>query len=1414
MGEKKEENGRLNPRKKIIVLVGIFCVMMLGFVWSGILFMESRYAQNSLLALVNGKIPGHLSLEDLEIDIVAGQIDIAGLQVQGPDKRLLVRVEKLSLDLAWARLLKGEICLSSVRIASSEFDLSLVAGGSLDLVSAFVPPDPPDSAGSENVAAPSGLPLNILINEFVFTRGILSFSLPDNKVTLLVSGLDISILDFNLFNESARFKMGFETGKLTTQGRPIVVNSSQIEVSLGDGSLSGLVIQTGMDGVEMKIHGSVKDVMHSPFLDISMGAGVDLAQAVLLTGMAAPALKGDVLLDLSVKGTLENPGVKISVHSKEATVKAYALQNFKLNAGMKDWLLTLDPSGFSSKQGNLSLAGVINLGKAFPKGVKGALELDEISYDLNAVLEGVALSALPEAGLQTKGRLASRITVQGRGIDPEKIKADITAQLSATGLWVQGMPDSMDADFHADIGLDRFKAGIRSLKLTTPGIVMTGHGSVDIPAREISGHLDLEAADIGQLDRLTRVQGRGNIKVSAEIGGPFTGPTVSLSAVATALGINDILLGNLTLNAGLDRMGRILLDTFSLENQTSSLHGRGWANLFGQAVGGDSGKFIHLDLDLENLDPVHFMASSPLGGDFNGKIMLGGSLGKPVATVEIGGQDLSFNQKQGGNASVKLGFANGVLDVETFQLALGKSLIKGAGQARILDKNLALIKDPQIQLASAGASIFLEDFLPDIAGRLSLEGQVNGRLSNLAGHLTVDGASLGVGGQKIDGFSSKIRIQGQALEIDQMELQVSQGSVIRVKGQVIPMDQTFDILVDSQNFDLTCLNLFEKNGGDGGLLSLDLSARGGFKDPVVKGHLGIQKLVLLQKKQTPMDLWVELKNRRLGINGNLGLAVEGTYHLDTKAFTAALDMEGLNLSPYFNLLGQPRLTGAITGSIRAEGQADQLANTRAFAKFSKIEIVFEDKPFIRLADANLTIEKGLLHLPSVQIEVLETGRLRVKGDGNLNGDLDFEAQGEVPLSVINPLVEEIESATGLIRMTASLKGSLATPLVHGDFQFNGLGMAVEGIEQEFKNIDGHIQLTPDKIEILEFKGALDDGRFDLGGRVGLKTGAVKTIDLKFKAHQLNLEIPDLMDLNLNCDLNLAGTDQASALTGEVILVEGRYYKDVELNLIDTATQRTRKETLVEEKKPPGFLETIGLNVRVHRREPLLVDNNLAYLAISPDLTIQGTAATPLLSGRAQVDSGRIMFQRAEFEVKKGVVDFVNPYKIEPTIDIEGETEIRDWTITLAVSGTPDNLAFKFSSNPPEQHGDILSLIAFGKTTRELRAADGGGRFSAGEMLGGMVADSLGKSVQDATGLDYLAIDTQNKDGAGSGGVNVTVGADLSRQISVKYGVAVRNGETVQRVTSFYKLLENLLMSGYQDTGGSFGGELKYRLEFR
>jgi len=1085
----------------------------------------------------------------------------------------------------------------------------------------------------------------------------------------------------------------------------------------------------------VEIKGSIKEMFTAPLLDIAMETEIKLEQAAMAAGMKTGVPKGKFRADLSVAGGLDNPEVKLSISSGNVEFQDFKIQNSKFKWVMKDGLVTMLPSSLFSDSGNLSLDGEVNLKKAFPKGFQESFDLNEIFYKVNAALDGVQLSALPGIDFLDRGIVTSKVKFEGRGIDPETLRVDIEAELTATELLARGMGEPVDLTIQVDTGLDGGVARIESVRLATPGLVLTGQGQVDIPGKKVSGRVNLAADDLEVLDRLTNARGKGQVTATAQIDGSLSSPVVSLSLLGSNLEINDIILGDLVLNAGLDNDGQIMVDKIFLESQEGSFHAR-------------------------------------------------------------------------------MGLVNGVLDIETIRLARGNSLISGSGQARIMDASFVPVADPVIQMTLSGDTILLEDFFTDMTGGISIDGQVKGQLSNLDGVFAVKGDSLRIRGQGVDSISSKILFQGRTIKIDQMDIQVAKDSVVKVKGKVLPMDQTFDIQVNSDKFDLTCLELVREKQVDSGLLSLNLNARGSFHDPMVNGELGINEIVIFKKKQNPMDFSVELKNRRIGIKGDIGPEIEGEYFLDTMAFAAALDMDSLDLSPYFKLMGRNQFTGTITGHVRAEGRSDQPEQIRAFADFAKIAVALEGKPFVKVRDANLEFKDGQLYIPLTRIELLEKGSLTVKGRGEPGKTLDFDIKGDIPLEAVASLVKEIESATGQILLNASIKGPVEAPLVNGELVFKGLGMAVEGVEQDLKNIEGSIKLTPEKIEILGFKGYLDEGRFDIGGSVELEKWVARSFDIKFNAHQLSLDIPDLMDLSINCDLGLAGSDQASKLKGEIVLLEGRYYKDVELDLIAAATRKTRKIKPVKENSLPDFLKTIALKVDISRREPLLVDNNLAYLEISPDLTIQGTAAMPVLAGRAMVDSGRINFQRTEFEVKKGVIDFVNPYKIDPLIDIEGEIQIRSWIITLAVSGTPDNLEIKFSSSPPEQHGDILSLIAFGKTNRELRSADGGGRFSPEGIFADMMADSLEKSLKDASGMDYLEIDTSDKDNTGSRGVNVTVGTDLSRQISVKYGVDVRNGETVQRVTTIYKLLENLLMSGYQDTGGKFGGELKYRLEFR
>ncbi len=195
--------------------------------------------------------------------------------------------------------------------------------------------------------------------------------------------------------------------------------------------------------------------------------------------------------------------------------------------------------------------------------------------------------------------------------------------------------------------------------------------------------------------------------------------------------------------------------------------------------------------------------------------------------------------------------------------------------------------------------------------------------------------------------------------------------------------------------------------------------------------------------------------------------------------------------------------------------------------------------------------------------------------------------------------------------------------------------------------------------------------------------------------------------------------------------------------------------------------------------------------------------------------GTVTYQGREFELTRGTVNFVNPYAIEPELDLESEHQIRDWTILLAIAGTPEQLRIDLSSTPAQEHGDIVSLLLTGKTTNELIKAEGGSTTSPAAMLAGIAAASLAEKVRTATGLDTLEVGYEgDSDSSLQDGISVTAGKELTESITVTYGVETRDGSVVQNTATHYKLSDTVTVSGFQATDGNYGGEIRYRLEFK
>jgi autotransporter translocation and assembly factor TamB len=448
--------------------------------------------------------------------------------------------------------------------------------------------------------------------------------------------------------------------------------------------------------------------------------------------------------------------------------------------------------------------------------------------------------------------------------------------------------------------------------------------------------------------------------------------------------------------------------------------------------------------------------------------------------------------------------------------------------------------------------------------------------------------------------------------------------------------------------------------------------------------------------------------------------------------------------------------------------------------------------------------------------LLSSGSLRLNGNARLGDNLNLDINGRIPVAAAGVFIDELADATGILKVTGTLAGETADPQIDARIDLQNIGMTVPGLVQKLHDLNGRIHLTADTIRIDSLNGLLDTGTFSLNGIIAHETFTPTQVDLAIDAKSLPLEVPDTLTVLLNGDINITGSDETAAARGTIVVLEGVYYKDVKINLLQMSTTRQRAVPPAARPLTIPYFNTVDLDIKVSHRQPFVVQNNLAQLEISPDLKIGGTLANPIVSGRAQVREGTVTFQKKTFDVQKGVIDFVNPYKTEAEIDIQSQTQIRTWEINLSIKGTPENLDVTLTSQPAETDADILSLILFGRTARELSAGEGGAQRTTGQIMAEMIADTLGDDIKRTTGVDILQLETNggSADGQDAAGIKVTVGKHLSDRMTVKYAVESKDGEFIQRAITEYKLLEHILVSGFQDNQGIYGSELVFRIEFR
>ena len=73
---------------------------------------------------------------------------------------------------------------------------------------------------------------------------------------------------------------------------------------------------------------------------------------------------------------------------------------------------------------------------------------------------------------------------------------------------------------------------------------------------------------------------------------------------------------------------------------------------------------------------------------------------------------------------------------------------------------------------------------------------------------------------------------------------------------------------------------------------------------------------------------------------------------------------------------------------------------------------------------------------------------------------------------------------------------------------------------------------------------------------------------------------------------------------------------------------------------------------------LRVENNLARLVASADLSCAAPTIGRSIFGHADIERGEVTFEGRRYRITRGTIDFTNPTRIEPFFDVEAETNVR------------------------------------------------------------------------------------------------------------------------------------------------------------
>ena len=778
-------------------------------------------------------------------------------------------------------------------------------------------------------------------------------------------------------------------------------------------------------------------------------------------------------------------------------------------------------------------------------------------------------------------------------------------------------------------------------------------------------------------------------------------------------------------------------------------------------------------MDSTDLRDAYFIYDDANGaGTFEGTLT--GPLKTPVLTGNFTLKNHSYQKKwtiEEAAGHVRLDTLTEIADLERVRLRQGRSEIV-VGGTTALDGSPA---DLDIQ----AERVFGEDLRAFVdrkiggtfAGRMRLTSfdpmKVEGDLR--ATNLVIDDRDVGNASGHLRYFDPVIDLS--ALQITRNGSSLSGNVTYNPTSEAVK----FAVRISSVNFDsIKWIGLPEALKGT--IRQADLQGDGTLRQPNVKGT-GVIENLAFKSEVFPM---VRVNVTSSGSDVNASIEVARNLSLDVKVNAAGAGYP-FTANAKFTQYALEQIVGLSQGTLKATGTAvlngllNDPSKLRGQGQIDTAEGVIQGR--------NILISKPFTF--DFNPERLMVSNIILTGDGTSatiggtiglteNTPLNLDVVGQIDLKLLSAAATTQFETAGTINVNGHIRGTAQNPDLSGRAEVSKASLSKPGFFTSLTDINGELAFEGNRVRLDNMSGLMGGGTVRMEGNLALQQAQIQGMNIRIETNNVRIRYPEGLRTVLNGTLVLRGTSIAPILEGDLEIQRMEYRSSFE----EFLTMVTGPTTI----QGPSQLDQLRLALHVEGGRNITIQNELADVEARVDIDIKGTAGHPALTGHVEASGGTMTFQGKKYTITRGNVDFVNPLRIEPVVDLQAETDIRDYRVILAVTGRGDQVRLNMRSDPPLPQIDIVNLIAGGKTRQELLES-GTTRTAVTEeqLFKGSAASILSGLLQERIGGGAI-----NRLGIG----NIRVGPDPSL-------IAARNQAAI-RLTYEYQVTKDLSVTYSRD----------------